>query len=527
MDITNTLYSLILILLLPFFVYLIINYFWVPSRGGENLPPGPWRWPIVGNIPHVLMSVIINIPPPQTVANLSKIYGPLLSLKLGSRLVILASSPEAAHAILNTHDRHLSGRYIAKATPIEAGELQRFSLLWSTERNSHSWKAIRDQWNDLFSSKAMDDYVKMREAKVAEMLHFLKRERLGQMVNIRDVVFTMVYNTLGNICFSKNMVNLDDDGEKKSSEVKKTIWGLMESGTTPILADFFPVFEGFDVQGARRRTKGCIDRLYKVWEDIIQTRRRGESTNNDGATKHGDFLHFMLANGWSDLQIKHMLLEVFPAATGNIPTTVEWAVAELIKNEEAMKKVRQELSTVTLSEGAILELPYLNACIKETLRLHPPIGFLPHCAQETCQVMGYTIPKDSLVIVNVWGMGHDKNIWGQDAVAFKPERFLDTNVDFKGQDYGYLPFGAGRRMCPGFPFAAKQVHLIVAALVSSFEWSVAGNRNGGEFHHTQLDMKEAYSVPIRKEKPLSLVPNLLLSPSQNDCQDSYTSSKMH
>lgn len=200
--------------------------------------------------------------------------------------------------------------------------------------------------------------------------------------------------------------------------------------------------------------------------------------------------------------------EIFPAACGNLTSTIEWAMAELIKNRAAMNKLLQELQGVidingsnSIRESEISKLPYLNACVKETLRLHPPIAFVPHLASATCEVMNYTVPKGSLIMVNLWALGHDPDTW-KDPFSFKPERFLDSDMDYEGHDFEYLPFGAGRRMCPGLDYAAKQVHFIVASLLHSFDWSLPDNGDP-----SQLDMNEKYGVPVQKEKPLILVPN--------------------
>ncbi|KAG8375431.1 hypothetical protein BUALT_Bualt10G0099300 [Buddleja alternifolia] len=146
-----------------------------------------------------------------------------------------------------------------------------------------------------------------------------------------------------------------------------------------------------------------------------------------------------------------------------------------------MNKLQQELQNRNnIRESDISQLPYLNACVKETVRMHPPIPLLPHSAQSTCQVMNYTVPKDSLVFVNLWAIGHDSMVW---------------------EDYELLPFGAGRRMCPGLPYANKQVHLILASLIGCFNWSVPNNGDPSE-----LEMNEKYAVPFHKDKPLLLIP---------------------
>lgn len=182
-------------------------------------------------------------------------------------------------------------------------------------------------------------------------------------------------------------------------------------------------------------------------------------------------------------------------------------MAELVKNPESMGKVRQELATEVdqsfPKESHLPHLPYLQACVREALRLHPPAPFLlPHRALASCEVMNYTIPVDAQVLVNVWALGRDPTFW-EDPLQFKPERFLDSTLDYKGNDYGFLPFGAGRRICPGIPMAAKHVPLVLASLVHFFDWSLPG-----EIDPNGLDMSEKFAVTLQKEQPLLLIPKV-------------------
>ena len=182
-------------------------------------------------------------------------------------------------------------------------------------------------------------------------------------------------------------------------------------------------------------------------------------------------------------------------------------MAELIRNQDAMDKLRGELRQIVgespVRESHLPRLPYLQACVKEALRLHPPAPLLlPHLAAETCQVMGYTIPKDSQIFVNIWAMARDPKIW-DDPLSFKPERFLDSKLDFKGNDFEYIPFGAGRRICPGLALGGRQVPLILATFVHLFGWSLPGNIDSA-----QLDMEEWLVITLRKEQPLRLVPRV-------------------
>lgn len=179
-------FSLFLTLLIPTLIFLILQSV---SFKRKNLPPGPFPWPIIGNIPHV-----IGTKPHILVSNLAKKYGPLMFLRMGSRAVVFGSSPAVALEILKTHDRELSARYAPKATPIEESDLKKFSLLWATDCQPQ-WKSIRVLWkSELFSNKALDLQAEIRAKKMEEMTEFLRKKE-GGIVKIRDIVFTTVYNT--------------------------------------------------------------------------------------------------------------------------------------------------------------------------------------------------------------------------------------------------------------------------------------------------------------------------------------------
>ncbi|CAN1264961.1 (S)-N-methylcoclaurine 3'-hydroxylase isozyme 1 (Fragment) [Linum perenne] len=145
-----------------------------------------------------------------------------------------------------------------------------------------------------------------------------------------------------------------------------------------------------------------------------------------------------------------------------------------------------------------------DAIIKETLRLHPPVPLLvPHRSPEALQVMNYTIPKGAKVMVNTWAIGRDVSIWGDDAMSFKPERFVGSSVDFRGQDFELLPFGAG-------PLAARQIPLILANLVWNFDWGLPKSVESA----AELDMEEKFGITLQKELSLVLVPRRPSSSSE-------------
>lgn len=189
--------------------------------------------------------------------------------------------------------------------------------------------------------------------------------------------------------------------------------------------------------------------------------------------------------------------------TDTIPTTVEWAMTELLRHPDKMRKLLEELDTVVGNENTVEEshlplLHYLEAVVKEALRLHPPAPLLlPHMPTATTVVAGYTIPKHSRIFVNAWAIQRDPAFW-EHPLEFKPERFLKDGRtekgNYRGNDFQYFPFGAGRRVCVGMSMAEKMVPMLIAALVHSFEWEWADG--------VRPDTEEKCGVILKKLKPL-------------------------
>ncbi|XP_059643413.1 probable (S)-N-methylcoclaurine 3'-hydroxylase isozyme 2 [Cornus florida] len=472
-------------------IFLILKHFksYFLSKSSPPLPPGPTPWPIVGNIlqmgekqPHI------------TLANFAQSYGPLMSLRLGTQIMIIGSSPAAAVEILKTHDRILSARYVPHTVPVKSSEL---SMGWALECNN-GWKNLRTICRtELFSGKAIESQACLREKKVRDMVSFL-RVKEGKAVKVGEVVFATVFNMLSNVVMSKDFISLEE--ENVDGSMKGLVRELTKVGSTPNISDFYPILGALDLQGLNKKAKELFRKICAVWEPTIEERRCDASSQND-------FLDTLIDTAFTDDQINHLLWELFSAGTDTTTSTIEWAMAELIKNPESMERVCEELTREinqhSLKESHLPQLPYLQACVKESMRLHPPGPLLlPRRAPDSCKVMNYTIPKNSQVVVNVWAIGRDPMVW-EEPLKFKPERFLNGTLDFKGNDFEFLPFSAGRRICPGLPMAAKQVPLILASLLRSFDWSLPHGNDPNE-----LDMNEKFSITLQKEQPLVLIPTV-------------------
>ncbi|XP_057950578.1 probable (S)-N-methylcoclaurine 3'-hydroxylase isozyme 2 [Malania oleifera] len=479
-----------LLLIAPLFYVLLKNF--VSAGSPSSLPPGPRTWPIVGNI--LQMRNMTHV----TLTNLAKVHGPLMSLRLGSQLLIVGSSPAAAMEILKTHDRVFSGRYIMHAVPVKSPELNHLSLLFASECNDQ-WKSLRAIFRtELLSPTTSESQLELREKKVREMVGVLGKKE-GEVVNLGEIVFATAFNTISNIIFSKDLTNLERRGA--GEEFEELIKRFLELISLPNISDLYPILGRWDIQGIQKKGLEIFRRMSTIWNNIVKERRQGK------ASRSRDLMDALSEIGFNNDQMNQFFLELFMAGTENTAEITVWTMAELIKNHEAMDKLHEELANVVhgniVRESHLPQLPYLEACVKETMRLHPPAPFLlAHRNLEACKVMGYDIPKDSQVLVNVWAISRDPKHW-EDALSFKPERFLNSSLDYKGHNFEFLPFGAGRRICPGLPIAARQIPLLVATLVHLFNWSLPGNMDAAK-----LDMAEKFATALKKEQPLYLIPRV-------------------
>lgn len=179
-------------------------------------------------------------------------------------------------------------------------------------------------------------------------------------------------------------------------------------------------------------------------------------------------------------------------------------MAYLLQNPKVMSKAKEELNQIIGKGNAIIEesqiekLPYLQAIIKETLRLQSSL-LLPRKSQSQVTISGYTIPKGTQIIVNLWALGRDSNIWEQPN-CFMPERFLG-NLNTKGRDFGFIPFGSGRRICPGKPLGVRVVHLIVGSLVHWFDWKLEDGVTP-----ENLNMDDKFRLTLEMAQPLRAIP---------------------
>uniref|UniRef100_M1C2U7 Cytochrome P450 n=1 Tax=Solanum tuberosum TaxID=4113 RepID=M1C2U7_SOLTU len=276
-----------ILFLLPFFLLPLTFFLFKVFRSSKitQLPPGPTPWPVIGNIFHM------GKMPHITLTNFAKIYGPLMSLRLGTQCLVVGSSSSAAIEILKTHDRILSGRHVPNAMPAKRSDLDKISMGWNSECHNE-WRCLRTLCKtELFSGKVLESQAYLREKKVMELVEFL-RSKEGQVVNIGELVFATVLNMLSNVLISKDMVNLEKETE--DGGIRNLIRGLVEAVSAPNLSDFYPVLGKLDLQGLRKRARYVMTKIRSNWEPILEERRKNKVS---GSSSQQDFLEALLDNG--------------------------------------------------------------------------------------------------------------------------------------------------------------------------------------------------------------------------------------
>ncbi|XP_058107407.1 geraniol 8-hydroxylase-like [Magnolia sinica] len=466
----------------------------------SKLPPGPIPLPIVGNL------FKLGDKPNESLTELAKTYGPLMTLRLGCKTTIIVSSANMAKEILQKNDQACTARNAVDA--LHALNFNDSSIVWSqpTER----WRKLRKiSTTQMFSAARLEASKDLRIKIVQDLLAQLhEHRRTEQPVVIREVIFVTIVNLLSNTIFS---VNLVDPNSKSAQDFKDIVTGVMKESGRLNLVDYFPMLRAIDPQGIRRRMMDHLGKLFEVFDRMIDERMLSRSMSSDHPRRN-DFLDVLLDEteqngleiGRDD--IKGVLGDMFIAGTDPSAATIEWALAELLRNPDSMAKARAELRETIgsrqVKDSDIASLPYIKAVVKETLRLHPPAPFFFRDTIADVEIDRFTIPKNTTVKINVWSIGRDPKMWANPS-DFWPERFLESDIDFKGQDFELIPFGSGRRICPGLPLAFRTLHVMLASLLHSFSWKLPDGMTPKD-----IDMSDKVSMTLELANPLRVVPML-------------------
>ncbi|KAF7031675.1 LOW QUALITY PROTEIN: hypothetical protein CFC21_042968 [Triticum aestivum] len=482
------------------YVLLLVSSLYVLRHFADarrNLPPGPPSWPLIGNL------LDLGTLPHRSLARLAERHGPLMTLRLGALTTVVASSADTARDVLQRHDAAFSARSVPDA--VRACAYDSFSMGWLPPSSPH-WRALRKLCSgELFAPHRLDAHQSIRREKVQQLVSHVDRlSREGAAVDISLVVFTTALNLLSCTIFSADIADLGDRGG--SGQFMAVISESLQVAGQPNLSDFFPVVAPLDPQRLRKRLAMGFKQLHAIFDEQIERRMRERTA---GQLPKNDFMTCCSTTadgrGLDREMLRALLMDLFIAGSDTSAATFEWAMAELLQNPSSVAKARDELAQVIgsrseIEESDIGQLKYLQAIVKEVFRLHPPAPLLlPRQAEATTELRGYTVPKGARVMVNVWAIGRDSELWSEPE-KFMPERFLGKDMDYRGRDFELLPFGSGRRICPGMPLAVRMVHLMLATLLYRFEWKLPK-----EVEENGVDMEEKFGIVLALGTPLQAI----------------------
>ncbi|GJS09962.1 geraniol 8-hydroxylase-like protein [Tanacetum coccineum] len=460
------------------------------------MPPGPAGLPIIRNL------LDIGANPHESLAKLSKKHGPLMTIRLGSVTTVVASTPDAAREILQRNDVACSGRTIRDAAT--AMNDHDSAVIWI--QPNQEWRTLRKALNTCLTQKQkIDTLSSLRQNVMGAMLEFLRESgRNNKAVDIGKLTFAVALNQMSNTILSHNVTSYDSDDIGGFKTRVKTV---MEVNGKFNIADIFPLLKPLDPQNIRRQAKAAYSWLDTLIEGCVSTRLKHRESK---LPRFGDVLDSLLdysQDHEADFKLKHvntLLVDMFLGGTETSSNTTEWVMTELLLNPHIFSRVREEVSATVekdgkIQEAKILELPYLQAVIKESMRLHLAVPLLvPHKAETEIKLGKYVVPKNTQILVNAWAIARDPRYW-DNPLMFNPERFLGNEVDYKGQHFEFLPFGSGRRICPGIPLALRVVSFMVASFVYHFDWRLAHARE-------EMDMDVIFGLTLIRATPLVATP---------------------
>ncbi|WVY91028.1 hypothetical protein V8G54_036542 [Vigna mungo] len=492
-----------LISLLPFFLYslsfiLFVSQFLKLVKRSKNsvkrlkLPPGPWKLPVIGSLHHLVGSL-----PQHRLRELAKKHGPLMHLQLGESSTVVVSSPEVAKDIMKTYDAIFAQRphrIVAQTMCYGSTDIVTapYGGYWKQQRRICS--------QELLSNRRVRSFRSIRETEVLNLVRYIETNT-GSCVNLTEKVTCMTSAIIARAAFGEKC----KDQEEFISLIKK----IVERAGRLFISDLFPSQKWLYVISGEKTMVEKFHRKYDVITGNIIT----EAEKSIGEVEVNSLLSVLLnLKNQGGLEyplttnnIKAVMLNIFAGGTDTSSAVIVRAMSEMSENPKVMNKAREEVRRVFGSKGymneeSLEELKYLKAVIKETLRLHPSSPLLvPKESRESCEVKGYTIPAGTKVIVNAWAIGRDPDYWN-DPDKFNPERFMNSEIDYKGSHHEFIPFGAGRRMCPGMSFGINIIELCLAQLLYYFNWELPdGNKES-------LEMTEALGAISRGKTDLVLVP---------------------
>ncbi|CAN1352198.1 Desmethyl-deoxy-podophyllotoxin synthase [Linum perenne] len=439
------------------------------AQSNKYLPPAPRKLPYIGHIHHFITTAQ---PPHRRLRQLAEKHGDVIQMDLGEIPHVIVSSAEAA-------------KQVAK---IMYGGINLIHAPYGDY-----WRQLRRIATlELLTARRVESMRRVREVEVLALVKDISGHS-GSAIDLSKKLFNMTY------CIISRAVFGDVSGEQEEfikvaeemSKVVQKMFGMQEW--------LDRMHEGVD------RLAGSIIRQHREKRAALM-KAEGKKTDKETEDLLDVLLNLQedettLGFNLSNDCIKAFMLDLFLAGSETPSALIEWTMSEMMKHPKVLHKAQSEVRKMFASQGRvdeakIQELDYFRMVIKETLRLHTPAPLvLPRECREECQIGGYDIPLKTAVVVNVWAIARDPRYW--------PERFADTSVSYKGGDFEFLPFGAGKRMCPGMGFGLAAAELSLVNLLFHFDWKLPLG-----VEPEKLNMDELFGITIRRKNHLELIPSI-------------------
>ncbi|XP_010040235.2 cytochrome P450 CYP82D47 [Eucalyptus grandis] len=501
---------------LAILILILSIHVWFKSGSSRKLKTPPevaGAWPVIGHLPMLAKSQH----PHRTFASMADEYGPIFTVRVGLFPVVVVNSSEVAKECWTKHDLALASRPRLLATEVMGYN----NAFFGFSPYGQYWREVRKLANmELLSNRRIESLVNPIVASATDVaikeLHKLWTEKKNEsghiLIDLKQWFASLCLNIVIQVVAGKGyysgIATVDEEEERRCHHALREFLHYLGVFT---VADALPFLRRLDLGGHEKTMRGIAKDLDSILSGWLEEHKRNSESSSE-KRGHRDFMDVMLSTindkemgGYdADTIIKATCLAMISGGTDTTMGTLTWAVSLLLNNLHILKKTQEELDTQIgkqryVNESDVANLGYVFAIVKETLRLHPPgpLG-VPHESIQDCEINGHYVPKGTRFMFNIWKIQNDPRTWPE-PMEFKPERFLSSHkdVEVKDRNFEFLPFGGGRRICPGMSFGLQFVHSMLARFLHAFEISTLDN--------LPVDMSETFGITIEKATPLKVM----------------------
>ncbi|CAL4936089.1 unnamed protein product [Urochloa decumbens] len=464
------------------------------TENNQRLPPSPPAIPVLGHL-HLL-----GKPMHAALSRLAARYGPVFSLRLGSRDAVVVSSAALARECFTEHDVCFANRPRFPSLLLISYD----GATLPTCGYGGYWRNLRRVATvQLLSARRVACMLPAISGEVRAMARRMYRAagpggagRVELKRRLFEVSLGALMETIARTKTSRAEADSDDtDMSPEAQEYKKAIDEFIPLVDAANVWDLLPVLKWFDVFGTRKKIVAAVGRRDAFLRRLIDAERR---SMDDEKSMISVLLSLQKSEPevYTDTVIMARCSSMFTAGTETTASTAEWAMSLLLNHPEVLKKAQAEIdasvgSSRLMGADDVPRLGYLQRIVTETLRLYPVLPTLiPHESTADCTVGGHHVPAGTMLLVNVYAIHRDPAVW-EDPAAFRPERFEDGEAEGRL----LMPFGMGRRKCPGETLALRTVGLVLGTLIQCFDWDKVGGAD-------EVDMAEGVGITLPRAVPL-------------------------